>query len=413
VSSSIGKRSSALPPLISPEFHAGEDIAAKWLSVRQRTPFYWHDREGPGFWVVAKHADARYVLKNSSLFNSLRGNVMDTLLAGGDSASGLMLAVSDGQEHRLIRSYVLKIIENKISGRFSEDLHRTTDEIVQQAVEKDVCDFAKEVASQVPISVVSDLLDVPENDRPTLQKLASAALTSHTADAALAAGKVAQTGIIEYFSDLARSKSATAEGTFLHSLVTLSKEDRKLELSELIFNCYSLLLGGYETARLSMTGSAKALADNPSQWQLLRSGGVALDTAIDELLRWTSPAMHVGRTAAQATELHGQRIHDGDIITVWIASANFDPEEFVSPQLLDLARAPNRHLSFGYGSHFCVGATLARMEFRAFASSLLRYVEDIELVGAPRAVSSNFLRGYKQLYARLHRRRDNFKSLVI
>ncbi len=181
-------------------------------------------------------------------------------------------------------------------------------------------------------------------------------------------------------------------------------DGRALTTGELISNCYNLVIGGAEATPFAMTGALHALIQAPDQWERLRSGSVDLDSAVEELLRWTSPAMYFGRTATRAFELHGVPIAEGDVVTGWYRSANFDPDEFPDPLTLDLGRQPNRHLAFAYGHHFCVGASLARLELRCLLKAIRELGVSAELIGAPGPVYSSFVSGFSSLPVRLSAR---------
>ncbi len=152
-----------------------------------------------------------------------------------------------------------------------------------------------------------------------------------------------------------------------------------------------------------MTGGVQALAANPEQWRAFRDGTIGIDTAVEEVLRWTTPSRHLGRLAVETVEVAGGRIEAGDIVTVWLASANFDEREFDEPDMFRLDRTPNRHLTFAYGPHFCVGARLARMQLEATLTALRDLVSGIEVTGAPQRVYSNFIGGTFTLPVRLTR----------
>jgi cytochrome P450 len=136
-----------------------------------------------------------------------------------------------------------------------------------------------------------------------------------------------------------------------------------------------------------------AFAENPDQWRVLKQGEVGLESAIEEVLRWTTPSRHLGRLATAPAVLGDGRIEAGDIVTVWIASANFDEREFPEPLRFRLDRTPNRHLTFAYGPHFCLGARLARMQLSSAITAVRELVAGIEVTGRPERVYSNFLGG--------------------
>lgn len=185
------------------------------------------------------------------------------------------------------------------------------------------------------------------------------------------------------------------------SILTNALIDGKpLARDEIVLNCYSLILGGEETSRLTMNDAVYTLAHDQEQWENLREGRVGLDTACDEALRWATPTMHFGRTAVERVTLNGQEIQPGEVVTVWHTSANRDEAVFPEPDKFDLGRTPNKHLAFGYGPHFCLGAFLARTEVSALLAALRTFTTRFEVTGPVTHFHSNFLTGLSSLPVR-------------
>ena len=205
-----------------------------------------------------------------------------------------------------------------------------------------------------------------------------------------------------YFARLARIRRNEAQDDLITLLARGTVDGERLTDDEVVFNCYSLILGGDETTRLAMISGVRALMEHPDQWRALKDGSVSLESATEEILRWTSPAIHVGRTATQDSVLHGEQIRAGDVVTSWTLSANFDEAEFDRPLRFDLARTPNRHLAFAYGPHFCIGAHLARIEISALLAGLRQLVGGIDEAGPALPIYSTFLRGFSSLPVRFH-----------
>lgn len=393
--------------LASPRLHAERDLADVWQRLRDEAPVVWHPAGAGGFWVVTRHADALAVYRDSETYTSTRGNVLATLLAGGDPAGGQMLVVSDGPRCLDIRRRLLRAFTPAALRDLADRIARSTVALVQAAAARGECEFSADVAEHIPLAAICDLLLIPEPDRRPLLAHARACLAAESPDATDTDARMARNEILMYFMRLAMRRKNAPGDDVVGILLQLTREPLALSQQELLLNCYSLLLGGDETSRLSLVGTIKALADWPGEWQRLRRGEVTVDTAVEELLRWTTPAMHSGRTATAAHALAGQPIAAGHTVTVWNSAANFDAAEFAEPHRLDLGRRPNRHLSFGHGHHFCLGAQLARIELGALLHALLASVDAIELTGAPRRLYSNFLGGYGKLPVRLHPRRPD------
>jgi cytochrome P450 len=385
--------------LADPRLHAESDLSAVWRRLRRHQPVHWHPPIGsaPGFWVVTRHADVTSVYRDSVRFSSQRGNVLETLLAGGDSASGRMLAISDGDRHAGLRRLLMTAFTLRSLEPIIASVRRTVPRLLRAAIEQGTCDFATDVAARIPLGAICDLLGVPDRDRAHVLRLTCSALGSHDADSTPTDAWIAKNEILLYFAQLARHRRDSGHADVISLLAGSRVDGLPLDDDEIVLNCYSLILGGDETARLSMIGAALALLEHPDQWQALKRGDAGTGTAVEEILRWTTPALHAGRTTTVDTEIGGRPVSAGDFVTVWNASANSDEEVFDVPGRLRLDRAPNRHVTFGYGSHFCLGRYLARAEISAVLAGLRDLVANMELTGPVRPVYSNFLSGISSL----------------
>ncbi|MEV6001717.1 cytochrome P450 [Streptomyces griseomycini] len=385
--------------LADPLLHARHDLGPLWRRLRAEAPVHWQPEgaHGPGFWVVSGYADVAAVLGDSETFTSERGNVLDTLLAGGDSAAGKMLAVTDGRPHQALRSALLKPFSPRSLEVVVESVRRGTRRLVAEAVERGTVDFAADVAAHIPLAAICDLLGVPAADRGHIISLTSSALSSADGVPDEEATWSSRNGLLLYFSELAADRRRKPYDDVVSLLVSREIDGRPLTHEEIVFNCYSIIMGGHETTRFAMVGGLHALMERPDQWRALKSGAVGTASAVEEVLRWTTPALHSGRTAAQDVLLGDRFVEEGDIVTAWMASANRDERVFDRPDDFDLSRSPNKHLSFAYGPHFCLGAFLARAELSALLESLRDLVAGAEPAGEPAHVYSNFLSGLSAL----------------
>ncbi|WP_158885980.1 cytochrome P450 [Amycolatopsis anabasis] len=385
--------------LTNPHTFVDSDLTEFWRHLRAETPVYRHPEteRGPAFWVLSKHADFLAVCRDTKRFSSERGNVLDTLLLGADTAGGKMLVVSDPPHHAKLRKLLLKTFTPRALQVIVDRLRVVTDELVAEAVAKGECDIAADVAAHVPLATICDLLDVPRQDRAEILRLTKSTISSENPDHTAMDGWMAKNDLLLYFADLAEQRRDTPHADVVSLLATAEVDGAPLPSNEVVLNCYNLILGGDETTRLAMVGAVQAFLDHPAQWERLRRGEVELDTAVEEILRWTSPAMHFGRTAKQDLELNGQPIKAGEIVTVWSVSANRDEEIFDAPDVFDLGRTPNNHVTFGYGPHFCIGAYLARVEVKALLEGLLAHVGAIDPRGPSRRIYSTCLVGLSSL----------------
>ncbi|SBT65688.1 Cytochrome P450 [Micromonospora sediminicola] len=380
--------------LTSPAVHAEWDLTAVWRRLRAEQPLYRHPPRGdtPGFWVVTRHADAATVLRDQR-FTSTQGNVLETLLVGGDSATGKMLAVTDGPRHTEVRRLIAGALTQEVLDRLEQRITEQVRQLVRRVVEQQHCDFGDDVAAQVPLATICDLLAVPEEDRAYVHRLGSSSVSSHVPAHTTTDAWSSKNEILAYFIELTEQRRHAPGDDLVSILANARVKGRRLSTDVVVFNCYSLILGGDETTRLAMTGAVLALTENPAQWRALRNGEVSVDTAVEEVLRWTTPSRHLGRLATEPVAIGGGRIGEDQIVTAWLSSANFDEREFDRPERFLLDRAPNRHLTFAYGPHFCVGARLGRIQLAATLTALRDLVAEIEVTGSPRRVYSNFLGG--------------------
>jgi cytochrome P450 len=389
----------SIPNLVDPMTYADHDMAKVWHWLRSHDPVHRHpaSKESPGFWVLSRHAEISHVLRNDTGFSSEKGNVLATMLAGGDTGAGRMLAVTDGHHHTELRRLLLQAFAPRALEGVVRRVRQVTRRLLTEAIERGHCDFAHDIASVIPLETICDLLDIPADDRQDVLKLTKSALSSDYAGQSANEDRVAQNGILVYFSDLLRERRRTPGADPISMMATAEVDGRGLDDSDIILNCYSLIMGGDETSRLAMIGAVKALIDNPGQWAALKGGDVTTEDAGEEVLRWTTPTMHFGRTATIETTLLGRRIVPGDLVTLWLVSANRDEAVFPEADKFDLARSPNRHLSLGYGRHFCLGAYLGRVEISTMLDALRTFVTKVEQAGPERHLYSNFLSGMTSL----------------
>jgi cytochrome P450 len=380
--------------LSDPATFRGTDLVGLWRRFRDEQPVRWQAPSGgrPGFWAVSRYADAMAVYRDHDSFTTEQGNMLATLLAGGDSASGKMLAVTDGQRHREVRQLMLKAFSPRALGHVAERIKVRIRCLVAEARERGEFDYALDFAEHIPIGTICDLLDIPEADRPDLLGWSKAVLSSDEAAPDQTEMVLARNEMLLYFTDLAAARREKPGEDVISTLAAsfLTRE-------EVVCNCYSLIIGGDESSRLSSTGAIHAFARHLEQWGALKNGDVSADSAVEEILRWTTPAMHFGRRTRVAVEVGGRLIPAGAAVTVWNTSANYDERVFPEPGRFDLSRTPNKHLTFGHGAHFCLGAFLGREQLKAMVETVRETVATIELLGEPRQIYSNFMYGYFRL----------------
>jgi novobiocin biosynthesis protein NovI len=385
--------------LASPILHAEYELDAVFRYLRANRPMYWQQPRGeqPGFWVISRYADVNEVYKDKAHFTTENGNALATLLTGGDSASGAMLAVTDGVRHHQVRNLLSKGFSPRMLDLIANSLRETVDELLLAALDRGECDAAEDISANVPLGAICDLLEIPQTDRKYLLGLTAHAWSTDYADEPPEESWVAKNEILLYFSKLLKERRGGDREDMVSLLANCQIDGDPLNAAEQMANCYGLMIGGDETGRHAITGTILALIENPDQWRALKNGDVDLKTATEEALRWTVPSLHGGRKATGDVVINGQQIKPGDVVSVWISSANRDETVFDAADEFKLARTPNKHFTFAYGSHYCLGHYLGRMEVYAVLDGLRRLVGDLEQIGEERWIYSSILHGMGSL----------------
>lgn len=388
-----------VPDLADPRTFIDVDLPEMWRRLRAEAPVYWNPsaEDRPGFWAVSRYADVLAVYKDDKRFTSEKGNVLSTLLQGGDSAGGKMLAVTDGPRHRETRKLMLKSFSPRVLEHVGQLVRRRTQQLIADVVAQREADFATDVADHIPINTIGDLMDIPVTDRGKLVDWNNRTLSRYDEGDSQLDEWLARNEILLYFGELAKQRRTSPGEDVVSALATGIVDGEPLSEDEIVFNCYSLVLGADQSSRMSSIGAVIAFTEHPDQWRALKTGEVSIANATEEVLRWTTPAMHFGRRAIEDVPLGGEVIRADDVVTLWNISANFDEDAFPDAQCFDLGRKPNRHVSFGHGPHFCIGAFLGRAHVSAVLEALRDQVAEIELRGEPQRLYSNFVYGYRGL----------------
>ncbi|MYT34371.1 cytochrome P450 [Streptomyces sp. MspMP-M5] len=385
-----------------PGTFAKHDLDGFWRHLRDSAPVHWNPpADGRrGFWVLSRHEDILAAYRDDVHFTSERGNVLVTLLGGGDAGAGRMLAVTDGHRHHELRKILQRVLSPRVLSEVAAAVRVNTRQLIREAVEAGGCDFAEQIAGRIPMNTISNLLGVPAQDREYLLAQTKTALSTDAEDVDEVDSEMARNEILLYFMDMVEERRESPGDDVISMLIGSSIDGVPLSDEDIVLNCYSLIIGGDETSRLTMIDSIHTLAARPEEWRRLKHGEVAIDTAVDEVLRWASPTLHFGRSVVRETELHGVRLRPGEIVTLWHASGNRDERVFDRPGTFDLGRTPNKHMAFGYGPHFCVGSHLAKVEIAELLMALRDFTAGFEQTGEALPIRSNFLTGFSTLPVR-------------
>jgi cholest-4-en-3-one 26-monooxygenase len=286
-----------------------------------------------------------------------------------------------------------------VIGAFEKRFRDLSTAVLDKALAERQVDFVHSVAVPMPLHAICDLMGIPDDDRQDVLRWSNAFFVATDPDYAPSPEEVfAAVGNLWAYGVTLAEKRRRAPGEDLMSQVAAAFESEQLSEDELMGMTFLLAAGGTETTRNALSDGLHALLRNPDQMAFLREhGDRVLDTAVEEILRYSSPVINTRRTAAQRVVLHGQIIEPGDRVAIMYTSANFDPEMFPDPERFELTRSPNPHVAFGSGRHVCLGAAVARLEIRVALQQLLTRTTDIKQLGAIEYVRDSFLRGVKRL----------------
>jgi len=383
----------------------------EWFTyLRQEQPLWYHpptDTEGNenGFWVATKYEDVVAVSRDWQTYSSEKapeaesGGVMLPDI-GPEGGVGTMMLMMDPPQHTRYRKIVASAFTPRVIRLFEEQVRRRSREIVDNVIDQGGCDFVTDIAAELPLQAIAEILGVPQEDRGKLFDWTNKMVGSSDPEY-LVGPEEAMNVSVEMFSyadALGNERRAMPREDIVTAIINAEVEGE--QLSEMEFDMFFMLLtvAGNETTRNAMTHGMIAFLEHRDQWDRLRENPDLFDTAAEEIVRWASPVIYFRRSVTQDTALRGQKIKAGDKITVWYPSANRDEDIFERPFDFDIGRNPNPHIGFGgRGPHFCLGSNLARLEIKALYDELTRRVPDIHSVEPPARLRSNFINGIKHL----------------
>ncbi|WP_327640727.1 cytochrome P450 [Kribbella sp. NBC_00482] len=385
-----------------PAFFASDAPVQVWHAMRRENPVLWVERHAqPGFWAVTGYRDAQSVLRRPDDFGSEGGLRLDTPAAAVRVASGRMLIATDPPRHTHLRRSIGAGFRTQIIRELEIKTRGMAEALIGNALLAGGCDFVSDIAGPLSTSVVCELMGIPPADQPLMGQLADRAFGASRRTVDSSADErdrmAAHADILLYYWQAMERKRYANDQGLITRLVQSPVGGSRLTDEEVVLNCDGLLAGGNETARLAAATGLQALIEDPRQWARLCRTPTSIPGAVEEILRWTSPASHVLRVARQDTELGGNQVAAGDLVAVWLPAANRDPEVFVDPDTFDTTRIRNRHIAFGSGDHSCIGSAIARMELRVLFEELSRRVARFEITGPLERLRSNTFWGVKSM----------------
>jgi cholest-4-en-3-one 26-monooxygenase len=314
-----------------------------------------------------------------------------------------MMLMMDPPRHTKLRLLVNKGFTPRMINRLHDQVRTIARDIVDNIIEQGECDFVVDVAAELPLQVIAEMMGVPQSDRHKVFDWSNRMIGSEDPEYAVSAENAmeAATEMFMYANDLAARKRANPSDDIISVLLQAEVEGE--QLSDLEFDLFFELLAvaGNETTRNLISHGMLALIEHPDQRALLLEEPERLPMAVEEMLRWASPVMYMRRTARNDFDLDGERIKEGDKVALWYIAANHDPAVFDDPHRFDITRHPNEHEAFGGGGpHFCLGSHLAKLEIRVMFEEILARVPDMELAGPVERLRSNFINGIKHMPVR-------------
>lgn len=417
---------------VEPEAYANEArFHEACRHLRATDPVHLVDVAGyDPFWAVTKHADVAAVEVNVSVFRSAprpilfpNGRRIDARLDGTDTGNPdhgdelvepeetgrdeendevflrRTLVDVDGEEHRRLRSLTASWFQPSSIGERQQRIEQLARRLVDSAARTEQCDFFRHIAARLPLYTLLDMLGLPDEDAGIFYHLTQTLSLSADDDLTLDESSEAdREGDFEsYFSSIIDDRRLHPRGDLSSVIANGSVSGSPLDAHTAVSYFVLLATAGHDTAASAIAGGMHALISNPSALDRLRRNPDQIGTAVEEMIRWVTPVKQFMRTATRDAYVGDQQIRAGESVLLSYPSANRDEDVFADPFLFDIARAPNRHLAFGAGAHFCLGAHLARMQMKALFKELLPRLESVELIEEPQWRHSIFLGGLRSL----------------
>ncbi|MBO0680113.1 cytochrome P450 [Mycolicibacterium sp. S2-37] len=376
----------------------------EFAQLRRTAPVWWNEQaesifDDGGYWVISRHEDIKSISRNGELWSTnAKGAVMR--LPEGVTSEQLdltkaLLINHDAPEHTRLRKIVSRLFTPRSVAALEEKLAVAARDIVAAAREKGSGDFVADIAMNLPLLAIADLIGVPEADREKLFGWTNAIMNTDDPDFD-SDPTTANAELMGYAYAMAEERRRCPADDIVTRLVQADVDGESLGDVEFAFFVILLAVAGNETTRNAMTHGMNAFFENPQQWELFKRERPA--TAVEEIVRWATPVHCFQRTALTDVELGGVTIREGQRAGLFYSSANYDEDVFNDPFRFDITRNPNPHLGFGgNGAHFCIGANLARMEIKLIFNELADQIPGITKLGEPVRLRSGWINGVKEL----------------
>ncbi len=381
-----------------------DGVPHDWFTtLRREAPVYWHEGSdaGKGFWTLTCYDDVVAVNRDHETYSSARGAVFmwDIPPEALEQQRTLMLNM-DPPLHTRYRRLINRGFTPRMVAELEKTMRERTIEIIDRVAVRGECDFVVDVAAELPLQVIADLMGVPQEDRHKLFDWSNRMIGAEDPEYGVTEeqAQTASMELYEYASTLAAQRRAEPTDDLISVLTRAEVDGERLTDFEVDLFFLLLSVAGNETTRNLMSHGLLALVEHPDQLERLRAHRALLPSAVEEMLRWASPVMNFRRTATRDHMIRDQEIRAGDKVVIWYISANRDETVFRDPFTFDIERSPNEHVAFGGGGpHFCLGANLARLEINVMFDVLLDRLHDLEITGPVSRLRSNFINGIKHI----------------
>ncbi|WP_410602101.1 cytochrome P450 [Amycolatopsis sp. lyj-90] len=392
-----------------PDLYATRLPLEEFAELRRTAPVWWnpqpHNTAGfrdDGYWVVSRLEDVKAVSRDSELFSSREKTAIirfdENMTDDSLEANRLVLLNMDAPQHTKLRRIVSKGFTPRSIAKLEDTLRDRAEKIVSEAKKKGSGDFVVDVACELPLQAIAELIGIPQEDRMKVFDWSNQ-MVSYDDPEYEVEPLAASAEIVGYAWNMAEERRKCPMDDIVTKLIQADVDGESLASDEFGFFVILLAVAGNETTRNAITHGMKAFLDHPDQWELYKKERPK--TAPDEIVRWATPVVAFQRTATRDTELGGQHIRRGDRVGMFYSSANFDPDHFDEPEKFDILREDNPHVGFGgTGSHYCIGANLARLEIDLIFNAIADVMPNISEVSEPDRLRSSWLNGIKHYQVR-------------
>jgi len=373
--------------------------------LRAEAPVYFHPEHdgGGGFWCITRADDLAQVSHDWQHHSSEWGITLHELPEESLEQQRMMMIIMDPPKHTKLRLLVNKGFTPRMISRLHDQVREIARDIVASVASRGECDFVVDVAAELPLRVIAEMMGVPQDERHKVFDWSNRLIGSEDPEYAVSPEDAMEAAMemFVYANELAAAKRANPGDDIISVLLNAEVDGERLTDIEFDLFFQLLAVAGNETTRNLISHGMLALLENPDQMAQLIADPGLLPSAVDEMLRYASPVMYMRRTARADTTVRGQEIKAGDKVALWYIAANHDPEVFPDPHRFDVTRAPTEHEAFGGGGpHFCLGTHLAKLEITVMFEELLAAIPDMELAGDVQRLRSNFINGIKHMPVR-------------